>query len=452
MIERSGVVVSLVERGWRAARERSLELSREGILTLHLVKGWLSADVRRMVQPRPGIRLMSLPRQLFWPAAWVLCAWLAVWRRLRTVLVDNERSQRRVKRWPCGAFATLAQGSGLKAQGNSAADPERSDPEPPRPDPACRGGRAPNPERSRGARGAKLALIFDKTRPDTTGMYFERACRALGIGCDHWWLRDLARIPAGYELYLRIDHGDDYGVAWPERLRPAAFYAIDTHVPHTWPKIRRAALSYDVVFCCHREGAGRLGAEWLPVACDPELHGSAGQVRELDLAFVGTDGGIPRKFYLQAMRERYPNSAIGAADYTQIAQRYGRARIGFNYSIANDVNMRIFEVLAGGALLVTNALPHDDLRQLRLDEQTHYVAYRSPQELFERIDHALARPEECQRLAAAGRETALGRHTYRHRMEELLRVVETRLGVRCESPSVSDTYQIPSSDPSREGI
>ena len=42
----------------------------------------------------------------------------------------------------------------------------------------------------------KLALIFDKTRPDTTGGYFERACRTLGVAADHWWLRDAERIPA----------------------------------------------------------------------------------------------------------------------------------------------------------------------------------------------------------------------------------------------------------------
>ena len=421
MVERPGVVLSLVERGWCAARKRSFELQREGIGTLHLVKGRLSAEVRSMVEREPGIRLAGIPRQLFWPVAWALCVALAIQRRLRTVLVDNERSLRRVKRWPgCRSFVTLAEGSGLRAQGKSAAGLKRSDPEP----------RAPSPERGHGAPGAKLALIFNKTRPDATGGYFERAFRSLGLACDHWPLGELSRIPASYELYLRVDHGDDYEVPWPERLRPAVFYAIDTHVRHSWPKIRRAASRYDLVFCCHRDGAERLGAEWLPVACDPDLHAAAPRERDLDVAFVGTDGGVPRKFYLQALRERYPNSAIGTADYTQLALRYGRARIGFNYAIANDVNMRVFEVLASGALLVTNALPHDDLARLGLEEEAHYAAYRSPRELFARIDEALAHPEERCRIAEAGREAALSRHTYRRRMERLLSVVEARLGVR----------------------
>ena len=285
----------------------------------------------------------------------------------------------------------------------------------------------------------KLALIFDKTRPDTTGGYFERACRTLGVSADHWWLRDAERIPAAYDLYLRIDHGDDYAVTLPERLRPVAFYAIDTHLARSWRKIRRAAARYDLVFCCHRDGAARLpGAEWLPVACDRELHGRIDGPRVWDLAFVGTDGGVPRKFYLQALRERYPNSRIGQADHTELSSIYSRARIGFNYSIAGDVNMRLFEVLAAGALLVTNALAGDDLHRLGLEDRGHLVLYRSPAELFEVIEHFLAHADERERIAQAGHALVMERHTYARRMRQLLSRAAERLGV-----SVPSTAQEP---------
>ncbi len=290
----------------------------------------------------------------------------------------------------------------------------------------------------------KLAVIFNTTRPDTTGGYLERAARGLGLACDHWPLAELPHIPRSYDLYLRVDHGDDYDVPWPDPLRPAAFYAIDTHLSHTWRKIQRMAPRYDLLFCCHRDGAERLDAEWLPLACDPELHAAAAQERDLDVAFVGTDGGVPRKFYLQALRERYPNSAVGSAAYTRIGERYGRARIGFNYAIANDVNMRVFEVLAGGALLMTNALPHEDLSRLGLEEGTHYVGYHTPGELFPRIDQYLAEPEPRRRIAEAGRAVVLRRHTYRRRMEQLLRTVEARLGVHGLLPESSTVDRPPS--------
>ncbi len=190
--------------------------------------------------------------------------------------------------------------------------------------------------------------------------------------------------------------------------------------------------SFDAVFCAHRDGAKRLpDAEWLPVACDLELHGSRDVADSpvWDVAFVGTDGGVPRKFYLQALRERYPQSLIGPAEHTQLATIYSQARVGFNYSIAEDVNMRIFEVLAAGSLLVTNAPCHQDLAALGLEDRQHLVLYHSPQELVDLIDHYLAHPEERRAIAAAGCALVKERHTYVHRLTQLLASVRERLGV-----------------------
>lgn len=276
----------------------------------------------------------------------------------------------------------------------------------------------------------RVAIIFDRHREGTTGMYVEAALRGLGVACDHWWLRDVRQLPAGYDLYLRVDHGDDYETALPSSCRPAAFYAIDTHLPHSWRKIQRVAARYDMVFCCHRDAVERLAAaEWLPVACDPSVHAGPTADRVWDVAFVGTEGGLPRKFYLQTLRERYPNSFIGTADYRQMASLYGRSRIGFNYSIRSDVNMRMFEIMAAGALLVTDAGVSADLGRLGFRDREHLAMYRSPGELFRLVDHYLAHPRERQGIAQAGQRLALERHTYRHRMQSLLATVSQRLGM-----------------------
>ena len=267
----------------------------------------------------------------------------------------------------------------------------------------------------------RVAVIFDKLREGTTGVYFERALRALGVSCDHWWLRDADRIPEGYDFYLRVDQGDVYEQPLPARLRPAVFYAIDTHLAHSWPKIRRLARQVDLVFCCHRDGAARLlGAAWLPVACDRELHGAPETEPVWDIGFIGTEGGVPRKFYLQALREAYPNSRIGEADYTEMGSIYSRCRIGFNYAIAGDVNMRVFEVMASGALLVTNALPSGDLERLGFRDREHLVLYRTPRELQGLLAHFLAHPDERLRIARAGQAAVMAGHTYVHRMQALL--------------------------------
>ena len=97
--ERPGRVLSLVERGWQAARERSLDLSREGIGCVHIVKGRLSRAVHELIAPVPHVRIISLPRRLFWHGVWLLLIGAALTGRARSVLVDNERSYRRLAWW-----------------------------------------------------------------------------------------------------------------------------------------------------------------------------------------------------------------------------------------------------------------------------------------------------------------------------------------------------------------
>ena len=88
---------SLVERGWQAAREYSLDAQRSEVEFLHVVRGRLDRSVRALIAPRPNIRLLSVSKRWFWSAAWMILAWAVLTGRLRTVLVDNDRSFRRLE-------------------------------------------------------------------------------------------------------------------------------------------------------------------------------------------------------------------------------------------------------------------------------------------------------------------------------------------------------------------
>ncbi|MBI4343604.1 MAG: glycosyltransferase family 1 protein [Candidatus Omnitrophica bacterium] len=266
----------------------------------------------------------------------------------------------------------------------------------------------------------RLCLVFDKVRPDTTGVYFERACQQLGIACDHWWLRNAPQIPSGYDLYLRVDHGE-YTVDLPERLRPRVFYAIDTHLKRSWQSIRALARRYDLVCCAQRAAAMRLpGALWVPLGCDPAWMEPGPGGGPWDVVFIGHDGGNPRKFILQAVRERYPNSYVGTAPHTQLLSLYAQGKIGFNYSIRGEINMRVFEVLAAGALLVTNTLPQDEMASLGLREGEHYVAYQRLEDLFACLDAWLADEAGRRRIAQAGAAVVRREHTYAKRLAQVL--------------------------------
>ena len=95
----SSNVLSVVERGWRGARECSLVLRTRGISVTHLVKGSLSADVRAMITPYPLIRVIDVPRTVFRARLWGLLAWRTMTKQVRWVLVDNERTLRELGGW-----------------------------------------------------------------------------------------------------------------------------------------------------------------------------------------------------------------------------------------------------------------------------------------------------------------------------------------------------------------
>jgi len=273
----------------------------------------------------------------------------------------------------------------------------------------------------------RFALIFNKDREDTIGCYFERAAAELGIQFNHFWTSD-PDIPGGYDLYLRIDHGD-YKYDIPEHLRPSAFYAIDTHLKKPYKKISVQAGHYDFVFCAQKTGVEKLKrdadieAEWIPIACDPEVHKDLKIERRLDIAFVGTEGKkSPRGELLKILSRRYPNSYIGRADSRLMSNIYSSAKIGFNYSINNDINMRMFEVLSCGALLITNRINKDSGFYELFCEGDNVVTYRSARELFNRIDQYLLDDEARKRIAGEGHALALSRYTYRDRLKRMLEV------------------------------
>jgi Glycosyl transferases group 1 len=83
--------------------------------------------------------------------------------------------------------------------------------------------------------------------------------------------------------------------------------------------------------------------------------------------------------------------------------------------------MRFFEVLAAGAMLVTQASYRNGQHQLAgLREGEHFVTFDSAEDLVRKIDYYLANPGERQRIAAAGRAVAISQHSYDCRVRQVL--------------------------------
>src|ERR1700679_1858045 len=272
----------------------------------------------------------------------------------------------------------------------------------------------------------RVALIFDSVqRSETTGVYCLRALRHF-VDVEYFQPGELDRIPReGFDLYLNIDDGLRYHL--PPDLRPRAWWAIDTHLDFAWA--RQKAQGFDLVFAAQRDGADQLrcagvaSAAWLPLACDLEIHGKHDVAKQYDVAFVGHVFPGPRAELLNLIRRKYPSSFIGQCYFEEMARTYSAARAVFNRSIKNDVNMRVFEALASGSLLVTNELSENGQGELFRDG-VHLATYREAEDLLDKLVFYLGREGLREKIAVAGRAEVLEKHTYRHRMERVLQEVE----------------------------
>ena len=97
------IILSLVERGWRAARECSLDLQQRGGGVTHLVKGRLNQGVRSMIAPKPNINIIDVPRSLFPLQLWLTLLFQSMTGRLQWILIDNGRTAQQLAWW-CARF------------------------------------------------------------------------------------------------------------------------------------------------------------------------------------------------------------------------------------------------------------------------------------------------------------------------------------------------------------
>jgi glycosyltransferase involved in cell wall biosynthesis/predicted TPR repeat methyltransferase len=246
----------------------------------------------------------------------------------------------------------------------------------------------------------------------------------------------LRKVPQPFapDLYLWVDSGISEIPGDSQELgAPRIAYFIDTQFALD---VRIGlARNFDFTFLAQRTHipdfvhAGIPNVAWLPLACSPELHNVGSMERVYDVAFVGAVSADPldrRRKILNAIQERFPNVRIGQYWPEDMAQIYAQSKIVVNTCVDRDINMRVFEALASGAMLITDEA--DGLEEL-FDDGTHLVIYRKDEDLLGLIEHYLDDVTARKKIAEQGRALVYAKHTYQHRMRQLVLMVLDAVGV-----------------------
>ncbi|MDZ4859939.1 MAG: glycosyltransferase [Candidatus Hydrogenedentes bacterium] len=244
----------------------------------------------------------------------------------------------------------------------------------------------------------------------------------------------LERLPVGWrpDLIVTIQSGSQPVERIDWVTCPTAYISIDTW--HDFAELIHA-LPYDFVFAAQREfaghftAAGHRNAHWLPLACDPEAHYPVAIEKEFDVGFVGS---VDRSLHagraerLNRLAEHFSVFVGSALDSAGMCAAFSRARLGFNSSIAQDVNMRVFEVMAMGIPILTNRdADVNGLLDLFADAE-HVIAY-TDDTLINLAARYLSDAAARDRIAARGRAAVLEHHTYDVRVRHLIDVISAQV-------------------------
>lgn len=279
--------------------------------------------------------------------------------------------------------------------------------------------------------------------PITAAYHLERALLALGHTVTYVGLPSSHRpgydsstpvndvitaLPQKPDLYLWIDPFGRYFPVGVEKISiPTACYLIDVHLG-TWRE--QVAPFFDAVFVAQkdyldgfRRVVGHDQVYWLPLAAASDVHRQLDLDRIYDVGFVGNMSiahrDTPRARRLKTLADRFrTNDFYRPYLPEEVGRIYSQSRIVFNTSIAGDVNMRVFEGAASGALMLTDSDANglDDLYEVGRE----VVVFKDDADLLDKITYYLTHEEERVAIAKAGHLRTQSQHTYVHRIQTML--------------------------------
>jgi Glycosyl transferases group 1 len=218
---------------------------------------------------------------------------------------------------------------------------------------------------------------------------------------------------------------------------PTACLQIDTYA-YTERRIGWSML-YDHPIVFHPgyqdrfERAGHPGVITFSHAACRDLFDKPPVDRIFDVGSVGRTNAnvqITRRRVLTELAGRFRlNEWEKFYSFEEMAEVYRHSKVVVNVprdDFLHDANMRAFEAMAAGCLLISR-FP-TELTAIGFREGVHFVAYRREDEIVDLVQRYLRDDAGREQIARAGRQKVLAEHTYDCRAEQLMKTVEQHNG------------------------
>jgi len=226
------------------------------------------------------------------------------------------------------------------------------------------------------------------------------------------------RLPSGARPSLLVVREDCMGRNSPRNLAslgcPAVLIVGDTqHQPGAIGRLLRYALSEPfqrIIIGNNRQHAhffaeaGLRELYWLPALNVRALTGPTPPAPRYPMSFAGGLGERHlrrRALCLRLIAEGLPLT-LARGPAAKLRKIHAESRISLNCSLNGDINMRCFEILESGSLLLTDRLSPQSGLDLMLSEGEHYVAYDGIEDCRDKARALLADEVRAAAIARAG--------------------------------------------------
>lgn len=202
---------------------------------------------------------------------------------------------------------------------------------------------------------------------------------------------------------------------------PTVCFILD---PQVFTEFKIAlANHFDYVFISQKilldefKKSGLENVYWLPHACDVTIHGKRQTPKLFDVGFVGNPLGY-RRSVLDRLKDRF-NVHYERVFGVKMAEIFSASKMVVNFLSYGEINMRIFEAMASGSLLLTPYAPSSAIEEL-FEDRRHLVFYDDEEDLHDKVQYYLENAEEREAIAKAGMDEVISKHTYDIRISQII--------------------------------
>lgn len=286
--------------------------------------------------------------------------------------------------------------------------------------------------------------IFSVNDLNTTAYYFKKASQQMGYKVVYLTKNFNTKILKPNDIFLYIDPVKDFPFFLEKVTCRTAAYFIDVHLgleqrlifSNFFDYLFIAQKDYVEIFKKYRNLNNKTNnkknninnIKWLPLACDPDVHFKKSLKRKIDVSFIGQINKLTSRnrydvinkvltnFKTNNYKKFYKNDEMGKI--------YSSSKIIFNKSVNNDLNMRFFEGICSGGLLVTDKIKNG-VNDLFLNK-FHYISYNSAKDAIHKISYYLKNDKDRKLIAERGQKLVIKSHTYKRRLATILKLVSQK--------------------------